>query len=790
MAERISFGDTLILKGEKLLIDNGASDGVIKSKNGTLKIDGNLTVSGTTTTVNSETVTIADNIIVLNSNETGSPSENGGIEIERGTSSNKSLTWNETDDKWTVGAETFVATTFEGNLTGDVTGNVTGTVSSIANHTTSDLTEGTNKYFTDARIDTHLNVSGATANQVLKWTGTDFAWVTSSSGFDGAFSSLTGKPTTLAGYGITDGGGSVTPSSTDTFTNKSGAISQWTNDANYLTSVPAQTFASLTSKPTTLAGYGITDGGGSSYSDTDVASYLNGNLDTHILPASNDAYDIGSASYKIRDLYLGDNSLHIGDNTLRTSGTNLLLNNKDIMDYSNVKNKPSHLEHEFTAGTNISITPTTTGSLTTSTQTVYEDGQLYPPVINITPPAGAISATLSQENNYGGTFTLDFANRTITMDPGATSGVGVGTNSGYAGYDIANTAGMQFKMKIDGSASYTITIANDGSNPPTMNSLFNQVTSTVSELSDSTNSSPSSLNFQVRNSDSNDPNFTNIHYSIEVEDITPGVLVKLGFLSSGTSKLATSLYYRPTMADAYKLAINYVVEETVETTTNVLSVPAIGIANLVEDTTPQLGGNLDLQTFDINSSATDFEINLGAGSNLTSIGIGGINETGLTGGGIGIQSSTNSGSDIVLLGDLDFTSGLTTGEFIGTMAFDNATGVSCLLGLSGFTENGSTYISTDILSDIPVIVGSNIGTSNEVYYALGTNTSKSIHMLDSSGNTIYAFPDADGTASQVLTTDGSGDLSWSTPTITLSTLKSVVAASSDFADFQSRIAAL
>jgi len=611
MAERISFGDTLILKGEKLLIDNGASDGVIKSKNGTLKIDGNLTVSGTTTTVNSETVTIADNIIVLNSNETGSPSENGGIEIERGTSSNKSLTWNETDDKWTVGAETFVATTFEGNLTGDVTG----TVSSIANHTTSDLTEGTNKYFTDARIDTHLNVSGATANQVLKWTGTDFAWVTSSSGFDGAFGSLTGKPTTLAGYGITDGG-SVTASSTDTFTNKSGAISQWTNDSNYLTSVPAQTFASLTSKPTTLAGYGITDGGGSSYSDTDVASYLNGNLDTHILPASNDAYDIGSASYKIRDLYLGDNSLHIGDNTLRTSGTNLLLNNKDIMDYSNVKNKPSHLEHEFTAGTNISITPTTTGSLTTSTQTVYEDGQLYPPVINITPPAGAISATLSQENNYGGTFTLDFANRTITMDPGATSGVGVGTNSGYAGYDIANTAGMQFKMKIDGSASYTITIANDGSNPPTMNSLFNQVTSTVSELADSTNSSPSSLNFQVRNSDPNDAGFTNIHYSIEVEDITPGVLVKLGFLSSGTSKLATALYYRPTAADAHKLAINYVVEETVETTTNVISA-----TDTNTDTTYTAGANISISGSNVISATdTNTDTTYTAGTGLSLVG--------------------------------------------------------------------------------------------------------------------------------------------------------------------------
>ena len=82
------------------------------------------TVSGTTTTLNTETLTVDDNIIVLNNNVTGTPSENGGIEIERGTSANKTLIWNETDDKWTIGSETFVAGTFEGALTGNVTGTV------------------------------------------------------------------------------------------------------------------------------------------------------------------------------------------------------------------------------------------------------------------------------------------------------------------------------------------------------------------------------------------------------------------------------------------------------------------------------------------------------------------------------------------------------------------------------------------------------------------------------------------------------------------------------------------
>ena len=88
-----------------------------------LTVSGDLIVSGTTTTVNTETINLADNTITLNSNETGTPSQDGGIEIERGTSTNKTLVWNETTDKWTVGSETFVASTFEGNLTGDVTGN-------------------------------------------------------------------------------------------------------------------------------------------------------------------------------------------------------------------------------------------------------------------------------------------------------------------------------------------------------------------------------------------------------------------------------------------------------------------------------------------------------------------------------------------------------------------------------------------------------------------------------------------------------------------------------------------
>lgn len=66
----------------------------------TVTIAGNLTVTGTTTTVNTETINLADNIILLNSNETGTPSQDGGIEIERGTATNVSLIWDESADRW------------------------------------------------------------------------------------------------------------------------------------------------------------------------------------------------------------------------------------------------------------------------------------------------------------------------------------------------------------------------------------------------------------------------------------------------------------------------------------------------------------------------------------------------------------------------------------------------------------------------------------------------------------------------------------------------------------------
>jgi len=109
--------------------------------NDDINITGNLTVGGTTTTVNSETINLADNTIVLNSNFTsGSPTEDAGISISRGGSTAKTFLWDETNDKWTIGSETFVAGTVEANLTGNVTGNVTGDLTGTASNASTAVT--------------------------------------------------------------------------------------------------------------------------------------------------------------------------------------------------------------------------------------------------------------------------------------------------------------------------------------------------------------------------------------------------------------------------------------------------------------------------------------------------------------------------------------------------------------------------------------------------------------------------------------------------------------------------
>ena len=72
----------------------------------------------------------------------------GGITIDLGTDGSASFTYNSTTDE------------FLSNK--DINANITGQVSDISNHTTTDLAEGTNLYYTQSRFDTAFGVKSTT----------------------------------------------------------------------------------------------------------------------------------------------------------------------------------------------------------------------------------------------------------------------------------------------------------------------------------------------------------------------------------------------------------------------------------------------------------------------------------------------------------------------------------------------------------------------------------------------------------------------------------------------------
>ena len=229
MAEQIKFGDRLFLKGAKVFLDSGPTDNaILETRSGTVEIAGNLVVQGSTTTVNSETVSVADPFMLLNGDLTGAASEDVGIEINRGTDDNKKFGWVETSGNWStfgedlsIGAMTGTDITLTGALVGDVHsengikiidvtgdgtvdingGNIDATVigattplqatftdatvtgdlyvrGSFLTITTDELTEGlTNKYFSNDRARQAISVAGGgsltydNATGIISFTG-------------------------------------------------------------------------------------------------------------------------------------------------------------------------------------------------------------------------------------------------------------------------------------------------------------------------------------------------------------------------------------------------------------------------------------------------------------------------------------------------------------------------------------------------------------------------------------------------------------------------------------------
>ena len=65
-----------------------------------------------------------------------------------------------------------------------------------------------------------------------------------------------------------------------------------------------------------------------------------------MIPDTNDVYDIGSATYKIRDMYVSDSTIHMGDEaTIKSEGTAIIV--------QDLKTSDLHLDNTQREGNNV-----------------------------------------------------------------------------------------------------------------------------------------------------------------------------------------------------------------------------------------------------------------------------------------------------------------------------------------------------------------------------------------------------------------------------------------------------
>jgi len=139
----------------------GLPDNVTIGNN--LTVTGNLTVNGTTTTLNTDTLAVEDNIIMLNTNVTGTPTLDAGLEVERGTYTNAKIYWNETANAWYLATpgDSAGAATEAAIATGGST-NLFNTISDGTNTATPDSSNDTLTFAGSGAITATVNATSDT----------------------------------------------------------------------------------------------------------------------------------------------------------------------------------------------------------------------------------------------------------------------------------------------------------------------------------------------------------------------------------------------------------------------------------------------------------------------------------------------------------------------------------------------------------------------------------------------------------------------------------------------------
>ena len=205
------------------------SDSVVFSS---LQVTGDLVVNGTTTTLSSNTLSVGNrNVILADSAANAAAADSGGV-ILRGANAN--ILYKVANDKWNFN---------KGIVAPDLAGKYLGAESDfsdiLANTTTDSLSEGTtNLYHTNTRVDQRINLV-VDANYIQSRQA-NFDFLDSAEAiaiFDSAYINARVNP--------------------DLFTDSAEVVA--IADSAYVQLRQDKAFASLTGKPTTVGGYGITD---------------------------------------------------------------------------------------------------------------------------------------------------------------------------------------------------------------------------------------------------------------------------------------------------------------------------------------------------------------------------------------------------------------------------------------------------------------------------------------------------------------------------------------------------
>jgi len=407
-------------------------------------ISGNLTVNGTTTTVNSNTINLADNIITLNSDWTGSASQNAGVEVNRGDDSKVSLRWNEGSDIWqftndgatyypmavntdglaegstnqyhttTRARAALSATTATGVSYSSATGvislgsipntalannsiTINGTATALGGTrtlTTSDVAEGTSLYYTDTRARAALSATTATGVAYNSSTGViSLASVPNSS--------LTNSSVTIGSTALSLGATSTVFAGLTSVTSTSfvGALTGNATTATTLATartINGVSFDGSAAVTVHTAGTGISVSGTSVAIDTAVtvdktttqtltnktltSPTINGaTIGGHLLPSTDVTYNLGSATYRFKDLFLSGNTIQLGTATISASGSGVGMSSLAL---TGATSGTVTLTPPAVAGTTAISIPATNGTLVTTgdtgtvTSTMIADGTI------------------------------------------------------------------------------------------------------------------------------------------------------------------------------------------------------------------------------------------------------------------------------------------------------------------------------------------------------------------------------------------------------------------------------